>query len=45
MDNLRELQLVELDLLKELLRVCSEHNLTVWVDGGTMLGAVRHKGS
>lgn len=44
MDNLRELQLVELDLLKELLRVCSEHNLTVWVDGGTMLGAVRHKG-
>lgn len=44
MDNLRELQLVELDMLKELLRVCSEHNLTVWVDGGTMLGAVRHKG-
>lgn len=44
MDNLRELQLVELDLLKKLLRVCSEHNLTVWVDGGTMLGAVRHKG-
>lgn len=44
MESLRELQLVELDLLKELLRVCSEHNLTVWVDGGTMLGAVRHKG-
>lgn len=44
MEDLRELQLAELDLLKELLRVCSEHNLTIWVEGGTMLGTVRHNG-
>lgn len=44
MENLKALQHAELDLLKELLRVCSEHNLTIWVEGGTMLGAVRHKG-
>lgn len=44
MEDLRALQLAELDLLKELLRVCAEHNLKIWVEGGTMLGAVRHKG-
>lgn len=35
---------VELDLLQQLLTVCKEHNLRVWVDFGTLLGAVRHKG-
>ena len=42
--KLRQLQMVELDLLKELLRVCAKHNLRVFADGGTLLGAVRHKG-
>lgn len=35
---------VELDLLERLLDVCRQHSLRIWVDGGTMLGAVRHKG-
>ena len=35
---------VELDLLEQLLDVCRQHDLRIWVDGGTMLGAVRHKG-
>lgn len=35
---------VELDLLERLLDVCRHHDLRIWVDGGTMLGAVRHKG-
>lgn len=35
---------VEMDLLRELIRVCQEHQLRCWVDGGTLLGAVRHKG-
>ncbi len=35
---------VELDLLCELIRVCQEYQLRCWVDGGTLLGAVRHQG-
>ena len=35
---------VELDLLAELLRVCSKHNINVQVYAGTLLGAVRHGG-
>lgn len=35
---------IELDLLTELLKVCSKYNLKIYASGGTMLGAVRHKG-
>lgn len=42
--GLRQLQMLELDLLKELLRVCQKHQLRVWADSGTLLGAVRHHG-
>lgn len=35
---------VELDLLDRFLKFCADNNLKCWVDGGTMLGAVRHKG-
>ena len=35
---------VEMDLLEQLLDVCKRYGLRCWVDGGTMLGAVRHKG-
>ncbi|MCR5197177.1 MAG: LicD family protein [Prevotella sp.] len=34
----------ETDLLQQLLQVCREHGLRCWVDGGTLLGAVRHQG-
>ncbi len=42
--SLRQLQMLELDLLKELLRVCNKHHLRVFADSGTLLGAVRHQG-
>ncbi|MBQ3778229.1 MAG: LicD family protein [Fibrobacter sp.] len=35
---------VELDLAQELLRVCKKHNLKMFADFGTLLGAARHKG-
>ena len=43
-DYLRQLQLVELDILKQFLEICEKHALTYYMLGGTLLGAVRHKG-
>ncbi len=42
--TLRELQLCELEILKDVLNICEKHNLTVMMIGGTFLGAVRHGG-
>lgn len=42
--RLRQLQMLELDILKELLRVCDKHHLRIFADSGTLLGAVRHQG-
>lgn len=44
MDNLRELQLAELGILKEVLKLFEKHSVTYFALGGTMLGAVRHHG-
>ena len=42
--QVRDLQLADLALLKELDYVCKKNNLQYWLDGGSMLGAVRHNG-
>lgn len=42
--QLRDIQLANFALLKELDYVCKQNGLTYWLDGGTLLGAVRHKG-
>ncbi len=44
MSDLRKVWQVEIDLLSVLLDVCNKYGLRVWADGGTLLGAVRHKG-
>ena len=45
MDNsLRKLQLVEFELLKELDHVCRKYKIPYFAMGGTLLGAIRHKG-
>ncbi len=41
---LRELQLCELNILKEFIKICDEHGLKYYLGGGTLLGAIRHKG-
>lgn len=42
--ELRELQLAELDLMRLFVRICKKYGLRYYMIGGTMLGAVRHKG-
>jgi len=41
---LREAQLVMLEMLVEFDAICKKYNLQYWLDSGTLLGAVRHKG-
>lgn len=41
---LRKAQNISFDILIEFDRVCKKNNLTYWIDFGTLLGAVRHKG-
>ena len=35
---------MELDMVRRFVEVCQEHHLRYWMMGGTLLGAVRHKG-
>lgn len=42
--QLRELQLCELEILKDFIKVCNRLKLTWYLCGGTLLGCVRHKG-
>lgn len=42
--DLRRLQLAELQILKELQRICEAHSLRYYLIGGSAIGAVRHGG-
>lgn len=42
--NLRACQLRQLEILKEIDRICQKHHIEYWLDGGSLLGAVRHQG-
>lgn len=41
---LRKVQLVQVEIAKEIKRVCDENGIRYFLDSGTLLGAVRHKG-
>ena len=43
-EQFRKMQLTELDMLVEFDRICRLHNINYVLFGGSLLGAVRHKG-
>ena len=43
-EEMKRVWAIDLDLFKELERVCKENNLKLWGSGGTAIGAARHKG-
>lgn len=42
--HLRASQLKQLEMLKVIIAICERHQITYWLEGGTLLGAVRHGG-
>lgn len=42
--DIKRIQEIELEILKEFDRVCKKNNLSYFLDSGTALGAVRHNG-
>ena len=41
--TISEIQKIDLELLKQFLKICDKHNLKYYIIGGTLLGAIRHK--
>ncbi|MBR6690024.1 MAG: LicD family protein [Bacilli bacterium] len=44
MKELRELQKIDLIILKEIDKICKKHNIRYYLGEGTLLGAIRHQG-
>ena len=44
MTNMDLLHQVDLNIVKEVVAICEKHGFTYFMLGGTMLGAIRHKG-
>lgn len=44
MKELEKLQSIEKEMLEYFVKICTENNIEYWLDFGTLLGAVRHRG-
>ena len=44
MTDLRKLQLIELEILKEVDRICKKHHINYYMAEGSLLGTMRHNG-
>ena len=44
MDCQRKLQLIQVSIVEDIDRICRDNGLKYYIIGGTLLGAVRHKG-
>lgn len=44
METLKEVKCAQIDLLNELKRICEKNNITYFLIGGTLIGAIRHNG-
>ena len=42
--HMKKVWAVQLDMLQELQRVCEKYGLRFWMEGGSLIGAVRHHG-
>lgn len=42
--DLRKLQLIQLEMLKDIKKICIENDIKYFIVYGTLLGAIRHKG-
>ena len=41
---LEKLKKVELEILKDFIKICKKYNLNYFATGGTAIGALRHQG-
>lgn len=43
-EEIKQIQSILLEMLIEIDRICKKHNILYSIDGGTLLGAIRHGG-
>ena len=43
-ETLKHLQQVQKMMLKDFIKICEENDITYFVNGGTLLGTIRHRG-